>query len=159
MTGISRSLDQRDKKFYEGPATACNIARLTEVPIEPHALVSLLGGQAPVLVHRDADLTMEWSSDGYYVIRIPSTRGASEEVHVAPTPADFQKPWSAQRLRVLDVRVEQQGIELYRAEPRFARVVEHGAPAGRPRRLDPPIPPSGPACTVEVPRKIQIEVE
>src|SRR5262245_57049064 len=92
-------LDQRERKFYEGPATACNIARLTEVPLEAHALVSLLGGQAPVLVHRDAELQMEWSSDGYYVIRIPSTRGATEELHVVPTPDDFRKPWSAQRLR------------------------------------------------------------
>src|SRR5262249_23601292 len=33
-------LDQRERKFYEGPASACNIARLTEVPLEAHALVS-----------------------------------------------------------------------------------------------------------------------
>src|SRR6185295_1839263 len=92
-----------------------NIARLTEVPMEAHVLVSLLGGQAPVLVHRDSELQMEWSKAGYYSISIPSTRGATEELHVAPTPADFQKPWSAQRLRVLDVRVAQQGIELYHA--------------------------------------------
>jgi len=151
-------LDQRDKKFYEGPATACNIARLTEVPIEPHALVSLLGGQAPVLVHRDADLTMEWSHDGYYLIRIPSTRGASEELHVAPTPADFQKPWSAQRLRVLDVRVVQQGIELYRASLDSHEWSSTAAPQVDPDGIDPPIPPSGPPCTVAVPRKIHIEV-
>ena len=54
-------MDQRERKFYEGAATACNIARLTEVPIEAHALVSLLGGQAPLLVHRDSELQMEWS--------------------------------------------------------------------------------------------------
>jgi hypothetical protein len=151
-------LDQRERKFYEGPATACNIARLTEVPIEPHALVSILGGQAPVLVHRDAELTIQWSTNGYYVLRIPSTRGASEELHVVPTPADFQKPWSAQRLRVLDVRVVQQGIELYHASL-DAHEWSSTAPAQvDPDGIDPPIPPSGPACNVEVPRKIHIEV-
>jgi hypothetical protein len=152
-------LDQRERKFYEGPASACNIARLTEVPLEAHALVSLLGGQAPVLVHRDSDLAIEWSKHGYYVVRIPSTRGAVEEVHLAPTPADFQKPWSAQRLRVLDVKVAQQGIELYHASLEAHEWMNTAPPQVDPDGIDPPIPPSGPACTVEVPRKIHIEVE
>jgi outer membrane lipoprotein-sorting protein len=152
-------LDQRERKFYEGPATACNIARLTEVPMEPHALVSLLGGQAPVLLHRDADLQMEWSTRGYYLIRIPSTRGAFEELQVVPTPADFQKPWSAQRLRVLDVRVAQQGIELYHATLGAHEWASTAPPQVDPDGIDPPILPSGPACNVEVPRKVQIEVQ
>jgi hypothetical protein len=152
-------LDQRERKFYEGPASACNIARLTEVPLEAHALVSLLGGQAPLLVHKDSDLAIEWSSKGYYVVKIPSTRGALEEVHLAPTPADFQKPWSAQRLRVLDVRVAQQGIELYHASLDAHEWMSTAAPQVDPDGIDPPIPPSGPACTVEIPRKIHIEVE
>jgi len=152
-------LDLREHKFYEGPATACNIARLTEVPLEAHALVSLLGGQAPLLVHRDSDLQMEWSSEGYYVVRIPSTRGANEEVHLAPTPADFQKPWSAQRLRVLDVRVAQQGIELYHASLGAHEWTATAPAQVDPDGIDPPIPPSGPPCSVEVPRKIQIEVK
>ncbi len=152
-------LDQRERKFYEGPATACNIARLTEIPIEPHVLVALLGGQAPVLVHRDAELQLEWSTHGYYVIRIPSTRGAIEELRVAPSPADYQKPWSSQRLRVLDVRVAQQGIELYHASLTAHEWSSTAPPQVDPDGIDPPILPSGPACTVEVPRKIQIEVQ
>jgi hypothetical protein len=152
-------LDVREKKFYEGPATACNIARLTEVPLEAHALVSLLGGQAPVLVHRDSDLQMEWNTDGYYVIRVPSTRGANEELHVTPTPADFQKHWSAQRMRVLDVRVAQQGIELYHANLEAHEWANTAPPMVDPDGIDPPIAPSGPPCTVEVPRKIEIEVK
>jgi hypothetical protein len=152
-------LDQRERKFYEGPATACNIARLTEVPIEPPVLVGLLGGQAPVLVHRDADLSMEWSKDGYYLIRVPSTRGASEEIRIVPTPDDFQKPWSAQRMRVLDVRVAQQGIELYHAMLESHEWASTAPAQVDPDGIDPPIPPSGPACTVEVPRRIHIEVK
>jgi outer membrane lipoprotein-sorting protein len=152
-------LDLRQRKFFEGLASACNIARLTEVPVETQALVSLLGGQAPLLVHHDSDLQMEWSSDGYYLIRIPSTRGASEELRVAPTPADFQKPWSAQRLRVLDVRVVQQGIELYHASLDNHEWTNTAPPQVDPDGIEPPIPPSGPACTVEVPRRISIEVK
>jgi len=150
--------DLRERKFFEGPATACNVARLTDVPLEPHVLVTLLGGRAPVLVHRDADLGMEWNTDGYYVIRIPSTRGAEEVLHVAPVADDFQRPWDAQRLRVLDVRVKQQGIELYHASMEAHEVAVTAPPQVDPDGLEPPLPPSGPPCSVEVPRKIHIEV-
>jgi hypothetical protein len=150
--------DLRERQFFEGPATACNVARLTEVPLEPHVLVTLLGGRAPVLVHRDEDLGIEWNTGGYYVIRVPSTRGAQEELHVAPVPADFGRPWDAQRLRVLDVRVVQQGIELYHASMDGHSDAHTAPPQIDPDGLDPPIPPSGPPCTVQVPRTIHIEV-
>jgi outer membrane lipoprotein-sorting protein len=150
--------DLRERKFFEGPATACNVARLTDVPLEAHVLVTLLGGRAPVLVHREADLGIEWSPAGYYVIRIPSTRGAEEVLHVAPVPADFQRPWDAQRLRVLDVRVRQQGIELYHASMDEHAVAVTASPQVDPDGLDPPLAPSGPPCAIEVPRKIHIEV-
>jgi hypothetical protein len=150
--------DLRERKFFEGPATACNVARLTEVPLEPHVLGTLLGGRAPLLVHRDADLGMEWSTNGYYVIRIPSTRGAEEVLQVAPVPSDFQRPWDAQRLRVLDVRVAQQGIELYHASMEGHETALTAPPLIDPDGLDPPLAPSGPPCSVEVPRKIHIEV-
>jgi hypothetical protein len=92
------------------------------------------------------------------VVRIPSTRGAEEEVHLVPTPADFGKPWQSQRVRVLDVRVAQQGVDLWHAElgdHRWAKT----APAWRdPEGLEPPLAPSGPECDAEVPRRIHIEV-
>jgi hypothetical protein len=44
-------LDLKEKQFLYGPASACNLARLTQVPIPGHALVSLLRGEAPVLLH------------------------------------------------------------------------------------------------------------
>jgi hypothetical protein len=151
--------DVRQRKFYEGPASACNVARLTAVPLEPHVLVSLLGGRPPLLVHREAELGMEWSNDGHYVIRIPSTRGASEELQVVPTPADFQKPWTAQRMRVLGVKVSQQGIELYRASMDAHEWTDTAPPQVDPDGLEPPLLPSGPPCSVEIPRRIHIEVK
>jgi hypothetical protein len=150
--------DVREGRFYEGPASACNIARLTEVPLEAHALVALLGGQAPLLVHRDADLQIGWSGGGYYAVRIPSTRGALEELRLAPSPADFDKPWASQRLRVLDVRVLQQGIELYHASLDDHAAASTAPPLVDSDGLEPTIAPSGPPCTVDVPRKIHIEV-
>lgn len=150
--------DLREKRFYFGPASACNIARLTTVPMPGHVLVSLLRGEAPVLKHDAANATIEWSGRGYYVVRIAGTRNAVEEIHLAPHPADFALPWDKQRMRVLDVQVKQEGVTLYHAsldehEP-AAMAKERVDPDG----IDPPTLPSGPTCTAELPRKIHVEV-
>jgi hypothetical protein len=149
--------DLRDKRFYVGPSSACNIARLTAVPVPGHVMVDLLRGQSPIL-KRAAEPTIAWSGGGYYVVTIPSTRQALEEIHLAPHPDDYAKPWGDQRMRLVDVRVEQQGIVLYHAE-----LADHRPAATAPARLDPdgvdpPLPPSGPACSAEIPRRIHVEV-
>ncbi|HXN30211.1 MAG TPA: hypothetical protein VN894_00055, partial [Polyangiaceae bacterium] len=108
--------DLRDKHFYVGPASACNIARLTAVPVPGHVLVDLLRGEAPVLRHAPQATTIAWSPQGYWVLFIPSSSEAREEIHLAPRPDDWSKPWDQQRMRVLDVRVEQQQYVLYHAE-------------------------------------------
>lgn len=150
--------DLRDKRFYVGPAAACNIARLTSVPVPAHVLVELLRGEAPVLKHDAQQATIAWDPHGYWVLSIPSTRGASEVIHLAPRPQDWSLPWDRQRMRVLDVRVDQQGYELYHAS-----LDEHaGAPTAGPREdpdnLAPPLPPSGPVCDAEIPREIRLQV-
>jgi outer membrane lipoprotein-sorting protein len=150
--------DLRERRFYVGTASACNIARLTTVPVPGHVLVDLLRGEAPVLRHAPEGSAIGWSPDGYWVLAISSTREAREEIHLAPRPEDWTKPWDQQRMRVLDVRVEQQKYVLYHAE-----LSEHaGAPTAGPREdpdgIDPPVPPSGPPCDAEIPRKIHMEV-
>jgi hypothetical protein len=150
--------DLRDKVFSSGPAAACNIARLTTVPMPGHVLVDLLRGEAPVLKHDAAATSIAWDPHGFWSLAIPSTRGASEEIHLAPQPDDWSKPWDQQRLRVLDVRVVQQGYVLYHAElSDFAKEPTAG-PRVDPDNIDPPIPPSGPVCDAEAPRKIHVEV-
>ena len=81
--------DLREKRFLYGPASACNIARLTTVPMPGHVLVSLLRGEAPVLKHEPAAASIAWSTSGYYVIKIASSRNAQQELHIAPHPSDF----------------------------------------------------------------------
>src|SRR5438093_1160529 len=68
--------DLRERRFLFGPASARNIARLTTVPMPGHVLVSLLRGEAPVLMHQPASATVAWSRSGYYVVKIASTRNA-----------------------------------------------------------------------------------
>ncbi len=150
--------DLRQKRFFVGPASACNIALLTTVAIPGHALVELLHGEAPVLKHTPEAVTIEWSGKGYYIVKIPSTRDAREEIHLAPRPDDWAKPWGEQRMRVVDVRVEQQGFVLYHAELEDYFVAPMSKERVDDAGIDPPIPPSGPVCDAEVPRKIHIEV-
>lgn len=151
--------DLRDKRFLYGPATACNIARLTSVPIPGHVLVSLLRGEAPVLKHAgETDTTIEWDSGGYYVVTIKGTNGAQERVKIAPHPKDIGLPWDKQRLRVLDVEVKQQDIVVYHAELSDHKPAPMDKPMVDPDNIEPPIPTSGPTCTAELPRRIHVEV-
>ncbi len=150
--------DLRERRFFVGPANACNIARLTAVPVPGHVLVDLLRGEAPVLRHEGSEASLAWSPHGYWVLVISSTHDAREEIHLAPRPEDWARPWDRQRMRVFDVRVDQQGELLYHAE-----LSDHsGAPTAGPREdpdgLAPSVPPSGPICDAEVPRKIHVEV-
>jgi len=149
--------DFKDKAFLYGPANACNVARFTQVPVPPFALAQLLRGEAPVLVHEPAAARIAWEG-GEYVVRIDSTRAAKEEIHLEPHPDDWARPWAEQRVRVLEVRVEQQGIDLYRAYMADHRAAQTAAPREDPDGLDPTVPPSGPACQAEVPRRLRLEV-
>jgi hypothetical protein len=149
--------DLRQKQFLRGPANACNLARFTHVPVPPAALVQLLRGEAPVLVHQPEAASIAWES-GEYVVRIESTRAASEEIHLLPVPQDFALPYAAQRLRVTEVRVRQQGIELYRAQLVGHRPAKMSGPRVDPDGLDPPVPPSGPSCQAEVPGRLRLQV-
>jgi hypothetical protein len=150
--------DLHDKTFFTGPAAACNIARLTTVPVPGHVMVGLLRGEAPVLKHESAGTTIAWDAHGWWTLTLAGTRGASEEIHLTPRPDDWGRPWEQQRMRVLDVRVVQQGFVLYHAELSDHASEPTSGPRLDPDNLAPPIPPSGPPCDAEVPRRIHVEV-
>lgn len=146
--------DMRNKQFLSGPPDACNIARLTQVRMPAHALVQLMRGEAPLLVHQPAASTIRWDSCGYYEVTVPSSNEAVQTIHLAPIPDDFGLPYQNQRLRVLQVSVSQRGYIHYRAD-----LLDHAPAVTMPPRqdpdgIDPDIPPSGPQCRVDVPRRI-----
>lgn len=150
--------DLREKRFFYGPARACNIARLTTVPMPGHVLVSFLRGSAPVVRHEPAASSIAWSTSGYYVVRLGGVAGAEQVLHLAPHPDDFGRPWEQQRLRVLDVEVRQQGLVLYHAELDDHQATPMAKPRVDPDGLDPPVPVSGPVCSAELPRRVRVEV-
>jgi hypothetical protein len=165
LTVLSLSSDGRDfalydlqnKQFFRGPANGCNVARFTRVPVPPFALAQMLRGEAPVLIHEPSRATIDWSG-GAYELTIPGQHQAVERIRLLPVPPDFQKPWTQQRVRVLEVRLEQRGHEVYRAVFEDHQPTQTAAPKADDDGLDEPIPPSGPACSAEVPRAVRFEV-
>ncbi len=149
--------DLQNKQFLQGPANTCNVARFTRVPVPPFAMTQLLGGEAPILEHQPSDATIEWGCGGY-IVSIAGKNQARQEITLEPYDADWDKPWSEQRLRVAHVSVEQQGIPLYDAELADHEVAQTAKPIVDPEGLDPTVPPSGPACSAEVPRRIRLLV-
>jgi hypothetical protein len=150
-------LDQRQAVFYVGPARQCNVERFLRVPIPPAALVQLLSGEAPVLVHEPGAASIAWQG-GAYVVVIRSKHQAEERIELEPVDSDRERPWHQQRLRVREVSVSQGGAELYRVELSEYRAVGSAAPLVDPDGLEADIPPSGPACRAEVPHHVRFTV-
>ncbi|MEZ4299620.1 MAG: hypothetical protein R3B70_32020 [Polyangiaceae bacterium] len=154
-----RLLDVKNKQFLYGPPKACNLARMTQVPVPGHALVSLLRGEAPVLVHTAPEARIAWEGEGgFYRLLLDSKHGATEEIHLTVHPGDFDKDWQQQRVRVTDVRVAQMGVDLYHAELSNHTPMNTAPPRVDEDGIEPDIPPTGGVCTAELPRSIHMKV-
>lgn len=149
--------DLRQKQFLQGPANECNLARFTNVPMPPHALVQLLRGEAPVLLHEPGGTRIEWRG-GRYVLDIDSRHAAHETIELLPLESDWNRPFAEQHVIVLGVHIAELDVRLYDVELRGHRQVRTAPPWTDPDGLDPPILPSGPSCSVPVPTRIRIEV-
>ncbi len=149
--------DLRQKVFLRGPANACNLGQFTHVPMPPHALVSLLRGEPPLLVHTPEQATLAWEG-GRYVVRIASKYSATEEIAISPSEADYDKPYSKQHVELSSVEVRQQSYVLYHAELEQHDAASTAPPRSDPDGIDPDVPPSGPACGASVPRRLHLQV-
>ncbi len=162
--------DGRDFSLYDvsegvvlrGPATTCNVARFTQVPVPPFALVQLLRGEAPVLVHQPESVRIRWrqplGGPGAYQIRIASEHDAEQEILLRPLAEDLALPWQQQRVEVVKVVVRQHGVVLYSAEMRGHRAGRTAAPRVDPDGLLPDRPPSGPPCAAPLPGRLRLFV-
>jgi hypothetical protein len=99
---------------------------------------------------------MNW--EGLYVVRIESTRGASETLGLEPWPPDWQLPWQKQRVIVREVSVAQGERVLYRAELSEHKLARTAPPLKDPDGLEPDLPPSGPPCEAPFPEIVTLEV-
>jgi outer membrane lipoprotein-sorting protein len=149
--------DLRQKVFLHGPANACNLGQFTHVPMPPHALVSLLRGEPPLLVHTPEQASLGWEA-GRYVVRITSKYSATQEIAISPNDADYDKPFAQQHVELSSVELRQQNYVLYRAELAQHEPALTAPPRSDPDGIDPDLPPSGPLCRASVPRRLHLEV-
>jgi hypothetical protein len=154
--------DLRSEKFLKGPAKACNLRRFTHVPLPAFALVQLLRGEAPVLVHTPDQVSVRWRKplfgQAHYLVRVESRHGARQEIELVPVPEDWKKPYAEQRVRVVAVRVFQAGVQLYSVDLRGHAVARTAEPVVDPDGLSPTVFPSGPECRSEVPDRVRFRV-
>ncbi|MGZ5966932.1 MAG: hypothetical protein ACXWP4_04615 [Polyangiales bacterium] len=160
--------DRTSNRYIVGDAKPCNIARITQIPLPLNELVPMLWGMRP---HLDGPIkcdSISWSSDGYYVVMMSkqvagSTEGGlSHELHVAPYTADWEKPWSQQRMHLLGVSAwaasGSDGTLVYRVTMKDHQSTSTAKPIVDQDGINPDVPPSGPNVTVELPRMIHVEV-
>jgi hypothetical protein len=149
--------DLRQRLFLTGRADECNVEQALRVPVPPEALGALLTGLAPILVHQPAQARLSWE-DGSYVLRIDSEYQADELVRLLPREEDWQRPWQEQRLRVTEVRVSQRHLVLYEVALSEHRQAHSAPPRVDPDGIEPDVPPSGPVCDAELPRRLRFQI-
>lgn len=154
-----------ERSFLYGTASACNVARFTQVPVPPAALVELLRGRPPVLVHATDGASIRYRggflSPGRYEIRVAGQHDSVETIELGLFPEDWALPPERQRLRLLRVLVTQAGRSLYEVD-----LSGHARRTRLPSVLSPEEmalglaarPPSGPECSAEVPGKLDFYV-
>lgn len=150
-------LDREARVFHTGSPNECNVERFLRVPVPPEVLVQLMAGEPPVLQHVAADARLSWKSGGY-VVEIDSVNDAHQRLVFEPEPKDWDKPYTDQRIRLTEVEVSQKGVLLYRATLKDYEPVRTAGPRTDPDGLEADIPPSGPECAAEIPRRVRFEI-
>jgi hypothetical protein len=152
--------DKTNGRYVVGPAKPCNIAKITQVPLPSKELVPMLWGMRP---HLDGVISCDsiaWSTDGHYVVMLGGSGAPalSHELHVAPWPSDWDKPYAQQRLRLLGVRAWNKDTLVYKVTMKDHEATRTAKPIIDAEGISPEVPPSGPQVEVEVPRTIRVEV-
>ena len=154
--------DQAHGRYLTGLAKPCNIAKITQVPLESTELVPMLWGMRPDLPAKVSCDSVKWSDDGYYVVALSHDGGPNQaklhELRMTPWPEDMDKPWGEQRMRLLGVLAWRDDAIVYRVT-----MGDHQKTVTAPAIIDAEglsddVPPSGPNVSVDVPRKIHVEV-
>lgn len=155
--------DKANNRFVTGLAKPCNIARITQVPLASRELVPMLWGARPDLPQKVTCDSVKWNKDeGHYVVALGHDAAPGEpklhELHLAPWPEDLDKPWSEQRMRLFGVLAWRDDQLVYRVTMDDHRKTSTAPAMVDPDGLSDDVPPSGPNVTVDVPRKIHVEV-
>jgi outer membrane biogenesis lipoprotein LolB len=73
--------DEREGKYYAGPAAPCNIARLIRIPLPVEDAIRVLVGSTPVI---EGSSEVTWDKAGHYDVRIAGAGGAAQLIEIGP---------------------------------------------------------------------------
>jgi len=73
--------DEREGKYYAGPAEPCNIARLIRIPLPAEDVIRVLAGSTPVI---EGQSMVAWDRAGHYDVTIAGAGGASQLIEIGP---------------------------------------------------------------------------
>ncbi len=152
--------DKANQRYMIGPAKPCNIAKLTQVPLPSTELVPMLWGMRPKIEGPIACDGISWSDEGYFRVMLREQgKPMAHELHLAPTPEDWGKPWAQQRVRLLGViGWGANDAMVYRVTMGDHTPTRTSEPLIDADGIDPKVSPSGPDVVVDVPRKLHVEV-
>jgi hypothetical protein len=84
-------VDAKANRHYHGPASACNLARLLHVQLEPDAAITVLGGSTPLIGHRRASL--EWDGRSGHEVLTLEGEDRRQIVHLHGALRDGRPRW------------------------------------------------------------------
>ena len=73
--------DEREGKYYAGPAEPCNIARLIRIPLPVEDVVRVLVGSTPLI---EGASQVTWDREGHYDVAIAGAGGAAQLIEIGP---------------------------------------------------------------------------
>jgi hypothetical protein len=73
--------DEREGRYWNGPAEPCNIARLIRIPLPAEDVIRVLAGSTPLI---EGPSSVTWDEAGHYDVRITGEGGASQLVEIGP---------------------------------------------------------------------------
>lgn len=74
-------LDVRNNRFFAGPASACNVARLSHIELQPEAVVDALLGSAPLDGEPQGDVRWD-AKRGREILTLRTPDGGSETLEL-----------------------------------------------------------------------------
>lgn len=149
--------EEKIAHWFEGPVSMCVVRSFLRVPLTPQALIQVLAGELPILIHEADRSEMQWSS-GAYQLRLFGANESVQEVSFRPSPESRDLPWQKQSLELEQIRVIQADVLLYQIDFEDFQVAPQAPPREDPDGLSADLPPSGPNCEATVPRRLRIVV-
>jgi outer membrane lipoprotein-sorting protein len=85
-------VETKTNRYYYGPASPCNLARLLQVQLDPDEILGALGGSTPVIEHRSA--TLHWDGRSGEEVLTLSGEGYRQTIRIDGSSKNWDLTYS-----------------------------------------------------------------